>query len=324
MTILVTGGAGYVGSHAVKELRRNGIPCVVIDSLERGHRELVVGAELVVGDIRDGDLVQRVLGEHQVTAVMHFAAFAYVGESVVNPSIYYQNNVGSTISLLHSLVRCGVKKIVFSSTCSTYGVPEQIPITEEQAQRPVNPYGASKLMVERILKDFDSAYGLKSVVFRYFNAAGADPDGEIGEWHEPETHLIPLVLQTAARLRESVDILGTDYPTPDGTCIRDYIHVVDLARAHVLGLRYLEAGGESDVFNLGNDCGFSVRQVIDAAERLTAQKVKVNNAPRRHGDPPSLVGSSAKARKLLGWAPEFNDLDRIIQTAWRWHSGRGR
>ena len=249
---------------------------------------------------------------------MHFAAYAYVGESTSHPDKYYQNNVASTIGLLNCMVQAGVKMFVFSSTCSTYGLPEAIPMTEDHPQCPINPYGASKLMVERILRDFDRAYGLRSVVFRYFNAAGAYPSGEIGEWHEPETHLIPLLLQTAAGVRDSVEIFGTDYPTLDGTCIRDYIHVSDLGRAHVLGLEYLKAGNPSDVFNLGNGSGFSVKTVIETAERITGRKIKATAVPRRPGDPHALVGSSDKARRVLGWTPRFDSLEAIIETAWKW------
>lgn len=324
MTILVTGGAGYVGSHALKELQGIGVPCVVLDNLDRGHRELACEAELIVGDIADGSLVRQILDGYGVTAVIHFAAYAYVGESVKHPDKYYQNNVASTINLLNCVVQAGVKMIVFSSTCATYGLPEAIPMTEEHPQRPVNPYGASKLMVERILRDFDWAYGLRSVVLRYFNAAGADPSGQIGEWHEPETHLIPLALQTAAGLRDKVEIFGTDYPTPDGTCIRDYIHVTDLAKAHILGLEYLKAGNRSDAFNLGNGNGFSVRTVIQTAERITGRKITSIAAPRRSGDPHSLVGSSDKARRVLGWTPRFDSLETIIETAWKWQRNNVR
>jgi UDP-glucose-4-epimerase GalE len=318
MSVLVTGGAGYVGSHAVKELRAAGVSCVVLDNLSRGRRELALDAPLVVGDIDDRALVQRVLREHRVEAVMHFAAFAYVGESVGEPALYYRNNVAKTLTLLESMLEAGVRSFIFSSTCATYGMPERTPIEEDHPQKPVNPYGASKLMVERILRDFDAAYGLRSIVLRYFNAAGADPAGSIGEVHEPETHLIPLALQTAAGRRERLQVFGTDYPTRDGTCIRDYIHVTDLARAHVLGLEHLRAGGQSAAFNLGNGTGFSVLEVIEAAARITGKPVAWSASPRRPGDPDTLVSSATKARRVLGWKPEFADLETIIRTAWSW------
>jgi UDP-glucose 4-epimerase len=318
--ILVTGGAGYIGSHVVKELRRAGSPCVVLDNLVRGHRELVSGADVVVGDIGDDSLVRRTIQEYGVTAVMHFAAYAYVGESVSDPLMYYENNVTRTIRLLRSMVDTDVRMLVFSSTCATYGFPEATPITETHPQRPINPYGATKLMVERILQDMGRAHGIRSVVFRYFNAAGADPAGAIGEWHVPETHLIPLTLQAATGQRDDVDIYGTDYPTPDGTCIRDYIHVTDLAQAHMLGLHYLQSGAPGDAFNLGNGNGFSVREVIAAAERVTGRAVRSITGPRRPGDPPVLVGSASKAREVLGWRPKFDTLDAIIDTAWKWQS----
>jgi UDP-glucose 4-epimerase len=324
MTILVTGGAGYVGSHTAKELESAGLPCIVLDNLSRGHRELARDSTLVVGDISDAVLLRQVLADYKVTAVMHFAAFAYVGESVLHPEKYYQNNVAGTINLLNCMIQADVRTMVFSSTCSTYGLPETTPMTEDHPQRPVNPYGASKLMVERILRDFDAAFGLKSVVLRYFNAAGADPAGEIGEWHEPETHLIPLALQAAAGVRDSVDIFGTDYPTPDGTCIRDYIHVTDLAQAHILALRELQAGKGSEVFNLGNGNGFSVRAVIDTVEKITRRKVTAKAAPRRPGDPHALVGSSVKAKKVLGWSPQFDSLEAIVETAWNWQQKHGK
>ncbi|HKR37542.1 MAG TPA: UDP-glucose 4-epimerase GalE [Steroidobacteraceae bacterium] len=323
MTVLVTGGAGYVGSHALQLLRDSGIRCVVLDNLSRGHRELAGDAPLVVGDIADPDVVTRVLREHDVDAVMHFAAYAYVGESVQQPDIYYRNNVAGTLNLLECLVRHGVRRFVFSSTCATYGLPQTTPIEETHPQRPVNPYGASKLMVERILSDFDHAFGLRSVVFRYFNAAGADPQGRIGEWHEPETHLIPIALQAARGVRGAVEVFGDDYPTPDGTCIRDYIHVTDLAQAHLLGLRHLQAGGASEAFNLGNNNGFSVREVITAAEQVTGRKIPWKAAPRRAGDPHALVGSAVKAQQRLGWKPQFPGLDTIIETAWKWHLAAG-
>jgi UDP-glucose 4-epimerase len=319
MTVMVTGGAGYVGSHVVHELQALGIPCVVVDSLVRGHRELVPNADVIVGDTRDAALMRRVIRDYRVDAVMHFAAYAYVGESVAEPLTYYDNNVTATVSLLKTMVESDVKMMVFSSTCATYGLPETTPIHEDHPQHPINPYGATKMVVERILRDVDRAHGLRSVVFRYFNAAGADRSGQIGEWHAPETHLIPLTLQAAAGRRTGVEIYGTDYPTPDGTCIRDYIHVTDLAQAHVLGLRYLESGEPSDAFNLGNGNGFSVREVIGAAERIVGRPVKVVEASRRPGDPPILVGASAKARQVLGWAPKLTTLDVIIETAWAWH-----
>jgi len=250
---------------------------------------------------------------------MHFAAYAYVGESTSEPLTYYENNVAATVRLLKAIVESDVRMMVFSSTCATYGLPEAIPMTEDHPQRPINPYGATKLVVERMLQDADRAHGLRSVAFRYFNAAGAHPSGMIGERHAPETHLIPLALQAAAGIRDSVQIYGTDYPTADGTCIRDYIHVTDLAQAHVLGLRYLESGKPSDAFNLGNGNGFSVLEVIKAAERVTGREVEAVTAPRRAGDPPALVGSSTKARQVLGWTPKFDTLDSIIATAWAWH-----
>ena len=295
---------------------------MVLDNLSRGHRELVLDAELVVGDLADSILVRRTLADHRVSAVMHFAAYASVGESAVQPLTYYANNVGGTISLLRAMVESDVKRLVFSSTRATYGLPETMPITEDHPQRPINAYGAGKLMVEQILADADRAHGLRSVCLRYFNAAGADASGTIGEWHEPETHLIPLALEVAAGRHEAVDVYGTDYPTADGTCIRDYIHVLDLSQTHVLGLRHLEAGGASEAFNLGNGNGFSVRQVLETAKRVTGRSVASRPAPRRPGDPPVLVGSSEKARRLLGWTPTFDTLETIVQTAWAWHRSR--
>jgi UDP-glucose-4-epimerase GalE len=293
---------------------------VVLDSLVRGRRELALDAPLVVGDVGDPTVVRNVLRDYSVDAVMHFAAFAYVGESVGRPGLYYKNNVAATVNLLECMREAGVNFLIFSSTCSTYGLPETTPMTEEHPQVPVNPYGASKLMVERILRDYDSAFGLKSIALRYFNAAGADPDGLIGEIHEPETHLIPLTLQAASGARERVAVFGTDYPTPDGTCIRDYIHVTDLAQAHILGLGRLRAGHPSDAFNLGNGQGFSVRQVIDTVERVTGRKVRWSAEPRRAGDPHTLVGSAAKAQRVLGWRPRLASLETIIKTAWQWES----
>lgn len=297
-TILVTGGAGYIGSHTVLALKRAGYEVVILDNLVYGHRDLVeqvLQVELVAGDTADRPLLDKLFQTHNITAVMHFSAYAYVGESVTDPAKYYRNNVLGTLVLLEAMLAASVKKFVFSSTCATYGVPEVVPIPENHPQNPINPYGATKLMVERILSDFDTAYGLKSVRFRYFNAAGADPTGLLGEDHNPETHLIPLVLLTALGKRESISIFGTDYPTPDGTCIRDYIHVSDLADAHVLGLEYLLQGNDSEVFNLGNGLGFSVKEVISAAEDVTGLTIPVKECDRRPGDPPSLIGSSEKS-----------------------------
>ncbi|MFB2935124.1 UDP-glucose 4-epimerase GalE [Aerosakkonemataceae cyanobacterium BLCC-F154] len=323
--ILVTGGAGYIGSHAVQALQKSDYDVVILDNLVYGHRDIienVLKVELVVGDTGDRTLLDRLFSSRNIAAVMHFAAYAYVGESVTDPAKYYRNNVLGTLTLLEAMVAANVKKFVFSSTCATYGIPKTIPIPENHPQDPINPYGATKLMVERILADFDVAYNLKSVSFRYFNAAGADPSGLLGEDHNPETHLLPLVLMTALGKRESVSIFGTDYPTSDGTCIRDYIHVCDLADAHVLGLEYLLKGGESNIFNLGNGSGFSVKEAIDAAREITGKEIKAIECDRRPGDPPMLVGSSEKARKILGWQPQYADIKDILTHAWNWHQKR--
>ena len=323
--ILVTGGAGYIGSHTVLALKRAGYEVVILDNLVYGHRDLVEKAlqvELIVGDTSDRPLLDKLFQTHKFDAVMHFSAYAYVGESVTDPAKYYRNNVVGTLVLLEAMLAASIKKFVFSSTCATYGVPDVVPIPENHPQTPINPYGASKLMVERILSDFDVAYGLKSVRFRYFNAAGADPSGLLGEDHNPETHLIPLILLTALGKRESISIFGTDYPTPDGTCIRDYIHVSDLADAHISGLEYLLQGGDSEVFNLGNALGFSVREVIAAAEEVTGLNIPVQECDRRPGDPPSLIGSAEKARKILGWQPKYPAIKDIVQHAWQWHQQR--
>jgi UDP-glucose 4-epimerase len=324
-TILVTGGAGYIGSHAVLALQQAGYPVVVLDNLVYGHRDIVekvLQTELVVGDTNDRALLDRLFADHAIGAVMHFAAYAYVGESVTTPGKYYRNNVTGTLTLLEAMVAASVKQFVFSSTCATYGVPTIVPIPEDHPQSPINPYGATKLMVERILADFDQAYDFKSVSFRYFNAAGADPQGRLGEDHQPETHLIPLVLMAALGKLDSIAIFGTDYPTPDGTCIRDYIHVTDLAQAHVLGLEYLFKGGQSDVFNLGNGSGFSVKEVIETARQVTGKDIVAVEHDRRPGDPPALVGSGEKARTMLGWSPEYADLHKILTHAWQWHQKR--
>ena len=324
-TILVTGGAGYIGSHAVLALQQAGYTVVILDNLVYGHQDIVdtvLKTKLIVGDTNDRALLDDIFSTHQIDAVMHFAAYAYVGESVSDPGKYYRNNVTGTLTLLDAMVDAGIKKFVFSSTCATYGVPKAVPIVEEHPQDPINPYGATKLMVERMLADFDHAHDVKAVCFRYFNAAGADPEGRLGEDHNPETHLIPLVLQTALGTRESISIFGTDYPTPDHTCVRDYIHVSDLADAHVLGMEYLLNGGDSAKFNLGNGNGFSVKEVIEAARTVTGHPIPAVECDRRPGDPPSLVGSAEKARTILGWNPQYPDIESIIQHAWVWHQQR--
>lgn len=323
--ILVTGGAGYIGSHAVEALQQAGYGVIILDNLVYGHRELVeevLQAKLIVGDLNDSDVLNRLFADYEIAAVMHFAAYAYVGESVVNPAKYYWNNVVGTLNLLKAMTTASVKNIVFSSTCATYGIPTSVPITEDHPQKPINPYGTSKLIVEKMLADFEVAYGLKSVIFRYFNAAGAHPQGLLGEDHNPETHLLPLILLTALGRRKSISVFGTDYPTPDGSCIRDYIHVSDLANAHVLGLEYLLRGEESQVFNLGNGNGFSVKQAIAITEEVTGRSISVEICDRRPGDPPILVGSSEKARKILGWQPQYPNLEEMIAHAWNWHQTR--
>jgi len=323
--VLVTGGAGYIGSHAVLALQRAGYEAIVLDNLAYGHREIVeevLKAELIVGDTSDRVLLDSIFTTHPIAAVMHFAAFAFVGESVKDPAKYYHNNVLGTLTLLEAMLVAKIDKFVFSSTCATYGVPETIPIPENHPQNPINPYGMTKLMVEQILSDFDAAYDFRSVRFRYFNAAGADPTGQLGEDHNPETHLIPLVLLTALGKRESISIFGTDYPTPDGTCIRDYIHVSDLASAHVLGLEYLLRGGKTDFFNLGNGNGFSVKDIIETARALTGREIKAVECDRRPGDPPMLVGSAEKAKQILGWSPQYANIQDIIAHAWQWHQQR--
>ena len=324
-TILVTGGAGYIGSHAVMTLKNSGFEVIVLDNLSYGHPELVkdvLKVELIVGDTRDRTLLDQLFATRNIAAVMHFAAFIAVGESVVKPDIYYHNNVVGTLTLLQAMLAAEVKKFVFSSTCAIYGMPQEIPMTEEHPRNPLSPYATSKDMVERILADFDQAYGLKSVAFRYFNASGADPSGLLGEDHNPETHLIPLALLTALNKRPSLSIFGTDYPTPDGTAVRDYIHICDLASAHLLGLEYLLLGGESQVFNLGNGNGFSVREVIETARQVTGKEIIAHESERRAGDAPILVGSSQKARSILDWKPQYSDLSTIIAHAWQWHQHR--
>jgi len=317
--VLVTGGAGYIGSHACKALAAAGYVPVSFDNLVYGHEWAVRWGPFVQGDILDRAALDAALEKYRPAAVMHFAAFAYVGESVGNPIKYYRNNVSGSLSLLAAMRDHGVGKFILSSTCATYGLPDAVPIPETHPQRPINPYGASKLMVEQILRDVDAAYGLRSISLRYFNAAGADPDGEIGESHDPETHLIPLVLDAAAGVRPEIVVYGDDYATPDGTCIRDYIHVSDLANAHVLALRALEAGAATTAYNLGNGHGFSVKEVIDTARQVTGREIRVRVGPRRPGDPPRLVGDATRIRKELGWRPEHADLAEMIGSAWKWH-----
>ena len=316
--ILVTGGAGYIGSHTCKALARGGYLPVSYDNLVYGHEWAVKWGPLEVGDIGDRGRLDAVLEKYRPRAVLHFAAYAYVGESVDNPGKYYRNNVAGTLSLLEAMRDHGVEEMIFSSSCATYGMPLEIPIPETHPRQPINPYGASKLMVERMLADFHHAHGLHSVSLRYFNAAGADPDGTVGEDHDPETHLIPLVLDAAAGRREAITVFGDDYDTPDGTCIRDYIHVTDLADAHVLALKFLEENSVCDAFNLGNGQGFSVTEVVDTASRVTGRDIPVAIGPRRQGDPPRLVGDAARARKELGWQPNHADLEQIIGDAWKW------
>ncbi len=324
-TILVTGGAGYIGSHAALALKNAGYEVIVLDNLAYGHREIiedVVKVELVVGDTSDRKLLDELFATRDIAAVMHFAAYIAVGESVKEPGKYYTNNVASTLNLLEAMLAAGINKFVFSSTCAVYGMPKEIPMTENHPHNPLSPYAASKDMVERILADFDIAHELKSVAFRYFNASGADPSGLLGEDHDPETHLIPLALLTALGKRKQLYIFGTDYDTPDGTAVRDYIHVNDLAAAHVLGLEYLLKGGDSQVFNLGNGNGFSVKEVIETARQVTGAEIPALESDRRAGDAPILVGSSDKVRNMLGWDPQYADLTKIISHAWQWHQKR--
>ena len=322
-SILVVGGAGYIGSHTVRMLADQGLSVIVLDNLVYGHRDAIVNDSVVLveGDLGDDDTLERLFTEHDIDGVMHFAAFAYVGESVTDPSKYYDNNVARPITLLNAMRRHGCNKFIFSSTCATYGNPDYVPMDENHVQNPINPYGMSKLMLERVLADYDYAYELRYVALRYFNAAGASSDGIIGEDHDPETHLIPLVLDAADGRREHITVFGTDYPTPDGTCIRDYIHILDLARAHVLALDYLRQNKPSFACNLGTGVGHSVKEVIDVAEAVTGKKVPVVYGDRRDGDPPELVAAPAKAKEILGWEAEYKDLHEVIRTAWAWMKG---
>ncbi len=317
--ILVTGGAGYIGSHCCKELHSRGFNPITFDNLVYGYKEFVRWGDFYKGDLANPQEISSCFKQYRIDAVIHFAAYAYVGESVTDPIKYYENNVRNTIHLLRASLDHGVRCFIFSSSCATYGNPESTPIDETHRQNPVNPYGRTKLMIENILIDCDAAYGLRFNSLRYFNAAGADPDGEVGEKHNPETHLIPLILDVAAARSKDIKIFGNDYPTADGTCIRDYIHVTDLARAHVLALERLLDGAASDFFNLGIGRGYSVREVVDHVTRVTGRDIATVDVDRRPGDPPVLVASNAKARQHLNWQPEYTNLDDIIQTAWNWH-----
>jgi len=319
MNILVVGGAGYIGSHMCKKLYQLGYTPIVLDNLVYGHRQAVQWGPFIKGSLDDTDLLKHLFKTHDIAAVMHFAAFTYVGESVQNPAIYYQNNVAATLALLQSMIEADVKNFIFSSSCATYGEPVEIPLTEEHPLNPISPYGRTKLMVEEIMRDFEHAYGLSSIALRYFNAAGADPDGQLGEDHDPETHLIPLVLKTALGQRADIKVFGNDYETDDGTCIRDYIHIVDLTSAHLLALEKLLNGGPGGCFNLGNGNGYSVMEVIDKAREITEKPIPSEIIERREGDPAILVGSSQKAMDELGWEPRYPDLSVIIEHAWNWH-----
>lgn len=318
MKILVVGGAGYIGSHMVKLLLRAGHEVVTLDNLATGFRDAVVGGEFVQCDLADRGGLDAVFERHAFDGVMHFASFIQVGESVAKPDIYYRNNFCNTLNLLDAMIAHGVKRFIFSSTAAVFGEPDYVPIDEAHPARPINPYGISKWMVEQALASYDRAFGLKSICLRYFNAAGADPEGEMGERHEPETHLIPLVLQAASGRRPDIAVFGRDYDTPDGTCIRDYVHIMDLCQAHLLALDVLAAGGESNAFNLGNGNGFSVREVIEAAQRVTGRQIAVRENPRRSGDPARLVANSERARRMLGWRPQYAGLDVIVGHAWVW------
>jgi len=322
MRVLITGGAGYIGSHTVKALGEAGHTILTVDNLSSGHKEALLYGRLIRGNVGSKELMREIVRDFKPDAVIHFAASIEVGESVREPKKFYQNNTINTVNLLSVLVEEGVDKFVFSSTAAVYGIPKVVPIPEEHPTEPINPYGNTKLCSELALKDFSSAYGLKFVSLRYFNAAGAEPEARIGESHEPETHLIPLVLKAAKGERESVKLFGTDYPTPDGTCIRDFIHVCDLADAHLLALEYLMSGGESSIFNCGYGRGHSVLEVIESARRITGRNIKVEHAPRREGDPPVLVADSRRLRSELNWRPRYDDLDFIIETAWKWELNR--
>lgn len=323
MKVLVVGGAGYIGSHMVKTLAATGHEVVTLDNLSQGYRDAVRYGELIEADLADRAALDGVFSRGGFDAVMHFASFIQVGESVIDPAKYFENNFTHTQNLLDAMVRHGVKHFIFSSTAAIFGEPEYTPIDEKHPARPINPYGRSKWFVEQMLEDYERAYGLKSVCLRYFNAAGADPEGELGERHVPETHLIPLILQAASGRRDCIRVFGRDYATPDGTCIRDYIHVMDLCDAHLLAVGKLLSSGESARYNLGNGSGFSVQEVIDSASRVTGRAIKVVDDVRRDGDPAVLVADSRQAKEALGWKPRFADLDTIVGHAWQWEQKAG-
>jgi UDP-glucose 4-epimerase len=316
--VLVVGGAGYIGSHMVAFLLEKGCNVTTLDDLSSGFREAVIGGAFLEANCSDRSILDQLFAGKKFDCVMHFASSISVGESVVDPAKYYRNNVGNTLVLLDMMVRHGMKKFIFSSSAAVFGEPTRVPIDEDHARAPINPYGLSKWMIERVLDDFNHAYDFRSVSLRYFNAAGADPQGRIGERHEPETHLIPLILQTASGRRNAIKVFGDDYDTPDGTCIRDYIHVVDLCEAHFMAMDYLFRGGATAQLNLGNGNGFSVRQVIDVAEAVTGRRITVETAPRRPGDPARLVADATRARQVLGWQPRVPELDKILEHAWKW------
>lgn len=319
MNILVTGGAGYIGSHCCKTLKNAGHNPITIDNLIYGHRENVRWGEFFEGDIGNRSVLDAIAATCEIHAVMHFSAFAYVGESVSHPRKYFLNNVAATLTLLNWILDRGIRHFIFSSSCATYGNPQYVPIDENHPQNPINPYGRTKFMVEEILKDYSAAYDFKFISLRYFNAAGADPDGDVGENHRPETHLIPLILDVALGRSKAIQVFGNDYDTADGSCIRDYIHVSDLAQAHLLALERLLAGAESDCINLGTGKGYSVLQTIDIARAVTGKQIPIQIAGRRPGDPPVLVAANRKASEILGWQPVFTDLEDIVRTAWHWH-----
>ena len=319
-TVIVVGGAGYIGSQCVLDLKDSSYTPVVVDNFSRGHRFIAerLGVELCEGSLEDQTFMTNVLKTYRPVAVMHFAAYAYVGESVSDPALYYHNNVATTLSLLDAMKAQNVMNFIFSSTCATYGIPQTVPLTEETPQNPISPYGFTKLVVERILRDYESAYGMRSMIFRYFNAAGGHPSAQIGELHDPETHLIPLAINAALGKGE-LTVLGNDYDTPDGTCIRDYIHVADISKAHILGLEYLLKEKKSNILNIGTGTGTSVLEIIKAVEKVSGKKVPYKFGERRAGDPPRLVASSGKIQRELSWTPKYTDIEEIVRTAWNWH-----